>query len=57
LFESLQHMMAAGVAGKRRRRLVYRRAGLPCVRCGTRIRSRGQGDTNRTTYWCPRCQC
>ena len=35
---------------------VYRRAGLPCPRCGTRIRSRGQGDDNRTTYWCPSCQ-
>jgi endonuclease-8 len=35
---------------------VYGRAGLPCPRCGTLIRSRGQGDDNRTTYWCPRCQ-
>jgi endonuclease VIII len=35
---------------------VYRRAGLPCRRCGARIRSRGQGDHNRTTYWCPSCQ-
>jgi endonuclease-8 len=36
--------------------LVYRRAGTPCPRCGTLIRSRGQGDDNRTTYWCPGCQ-
>ncbi len=35
---------------------VYGRAGLPCRRCETRIRSRGQGDDNRTAYWCPRCQ-
>jgi endonuclease-8 len=35
---------------------VYRRAGWPCLRCGTSIRSRGQGDDNRTTYWCPSCQ-
>ena len=35
---------------------VYRRAGLPCPRCGARIRGRGQGDENRTTYWCPSCQ-
>jgi endonuclease VIII len=35
---------------------VYRRAGLPCPRCGARIRARGQGDDNRTTYWCPACQ-
>jgi endonuclease-8 len=35
---------------------VYGRAGRPCKRCGARIRARGQGDDNRTTYWCPRCQ-
>ena len=35
---------------------VYDRAGRPCPRCGTRIRARGQGDDNRTTYWCPACQ-
>jgi len=23
---------------------------------GTIVRSRGQGDDNRTAYWCPRCQ-
>lgn len=39
-----------------RRRWVYERTGLPCRRCGTRIRARGQGDGNRTTYWCPKCQ-
>lgn len=35
---------------------VYRRAGRPCRRCGTRIATRRQGDEGRTTYWCPRCQ-
>jgi endonuclease-8 len=35
---------------------VYRRAGGPCPRCGTQVRARGQGDANRTTYWCPGCQ-
>jgi endonuclease VIII len=35
---------------------VYERTGLPCRRCGTPIRARGQGDDNRTTYWCPSCQ-
>jgi endonuclease VIII len=35
---------------------VYRRVGQPCPRCGMRIASRGQGDANRTTYWCPGCQ-
>ncbi|MGA9858537.1 MAG: DNA-formamidopyrimidine glycosylase family protein [Solirubrobacteraceae bacterium] len=35
---------------------VYRRNGRPCPRCGTTIRARGQGDDNRTTFWCPGCQ-
>ncbi len=35
---------------------VFRRHGQPCRRCGTRIRARGQGDDNRTTFWCPGCQ-
>jgi endonuclease VIII len=35
---------------------VYRLAGRPCPRCGARIDARGQGDANRTTYWCPGCQ-
>jgi endonuclease-8 len=35
---------------------VYGRAGRPCPRCGANIRARGQGDANRTTYWCPGCQ-
>jgi endonuclease-8 len=37
-------------------RAVYKRAGRPCRRCGEPIRSRGQGDGNRTAYWCPACQ-
>jgi endonuclease-8 len=39
-----------------RSRAVYRRAGLPCPRCGTAIRSHGQGDGARISYWCPGCQ-
>jgi endonuclease-8 len=35
---------------------VYGHAGRPCPRCGTAIVARGQGDANRTTYWCPGCQ-
>jgi endonuclease VIII len=37
-------------------RHVFRRPGEPCPRCGTAIRARGQGDANRTTFWCPGCQ-
>jgi endonuclease-8 len=39
-----------------RPRAVYSRAGKPCARCATPVRSAGQGDQNRTTYWCPGCQ-
>ncbi len=35
---------------------VYGRAGRPCRRCGTLIRSARQGDPPRTTYWCPTCR-
>ncbi|MBJ7331689.1 MAG: hypothetical protein JHC95_17470 [Solirubrobacteraceae bacterium] len=35
---------------------VYGRAGRPCPRCGAPIHARGQGDDNRTTYWCAACQ-
>jgi formamidopyrimidine-DNA glycosylase len=33
---------------------VYDRAGTPCPRCGTKIRSVTLGG--RTTAFCPRCQ-
>jgi len=39
-----------------RHRKIYNNAGRACPRCGTRIQGRGQGDDNRTTYWCPGCQ-
>jgi endonuclease-8 len=59
LLEALQwarSSMRASVAGTRSPRAVYRHAGRPCRRCGTPIESRGQGDDNRTAYWCPACQ-
>ncbi|MFF4607428.1 Fpg/Nei family DNA glycosylase [Streptomyces sp. NPDC001339] len=49
-----------GRAGARsdRRLWVYGRAGLPCLRCGTTVRTTGQESTadERVTYWCPACQ-
>ena len=46
---------ADGVPGYFRQRLyVYERAGKPCRRCGTPVRSRTQGQ--RSTYYCPSCQ-
>ncbi len=35
---------------------VYRRRGLPCLRCGTAVRSARLGVSARSTYWCPACQ-
>ena len=54
--EAAHRLMAASAAGERGRRRVYRHTGRPCPRCGETIRSRGQGDANRTAYWCPGCQ-
>jgi endonuclease VIII len=55
--ESAAELMRASVdTGREHPHRVYRRVGRPCPRCGTRIRSWGQGDDNRTAYWCPACQ-
>jgi endonuclease-8 len=35
---------------------IYGRGGRPCPRCGTIVRSRGQGENNRRLSWCPGCQ-
>lgn len=59
LLETLRQaarLMHGSLEGRREERLVYRRTGRPCPRCGEPIRSRGQGDANRIAYWCPRCQ-
>ena len=49
-------LRSAGGGGHVREPWVFERHGRPCRRCGTTIRARGQGDDNRTTYWCPSCQ-
>jgi endonuclease-8 len=49
-------LMRSSVEGGRERRVVYRRPGRSCPRCGGTILSRGQGDANRIAYWCPGCQ-
>jgi endonuclease-8 len=54
--ETAAALMRASVDGGRGRHRVYRRAGQPCPRCRTKIRSWGQGDDNRMAYWCPGCQ-
>jgi endonuclease-8 len=48
---------SAGRAPGRSPRRAYGRAGRPCARCGTLIRSAGPGGgVSRITYWCPTCQ-
>jgi endonuclease-8 len=54
--DAAHDLMQAAVEHGRHARAVYRRGGHPCPICATRILSRGQGDANRTTYWCPQCQ-
>jgi endonuclease-8 len=57
--EELRRVLGAAAClmqGPRGRRRVYRRAGRPCQRCGTPVRSYPQGDAARMAYWCPRCQ-
>jgi endonuclease VIII len=55
--ETAATLMRASVdVGRSGGRQVYRRVGRPCPRCRTPIRSYGQGDGNRMTYWCSTCQ-
>jgi endonuclease-8 len=54
--QAAHDLMQEAVDHGRGDRAVFKRSGRPCPRCGTKIRSRGQGDANRTTYWCPSCQ-
>ena len=56
VLSAAHEMMFGSLAGSRPARRVYRLAGRACRRCGTPIRSQGQGEANRTAYWCPTCQ-
>ena len=50
--------VTTGVARRGQQHWVYGRAGKPCRRCGTVIRSGTQGPPmrERVVYWCPACQ-
>jgi endonuclease-8 len=55
--ETAARLMRASVEGGREPgKRIYGKRGRPCPRCGTAIRAWGQGDDNRTVYWCPTCQ-
>jgi endonuclease-8 len=56
VISAAREQMLAALQSGRRPRGVYGRRGEACRRCGASIRSAGQGDSNRITYWCPRCQ-
>ena len=52
----MQASVENGARGFKRDLKVFEKTGRPCERCGAPIRQRGQGDDNRTTYWCGGCQ-
>lgn len=56
VIEAVRPRMADSARGgmQMREKHVYRLQN--CITCGGAIASRGQGDDNRTTYWCPACQ-
>jgi endonuclease VIII len=55
--ETAAALMRAALAGGRvPEKQAHARPGRACRRCGTPIRSFGQGDASRTAYWCPTCQ-
>jgi len=56
IVDSAGEVMAATLATGRRPKQLYGRAPRPCIRCGGRILTRGQGDDARVTYWCEGCQ-
>jgi endonuclease-8 len=56
VLQAAASLMRRSLEGARHRNAVYGRARRPCPRCGETIESRGQGDANRVTYWCPDCQ-
>jgi endonuclease VIII len=50
-----RELMLVAVAEGRHPFQIYKRRG-PCIRCGGRVQISGQGDANRTTWWCAGCQ-
>jgi endonuclease VIII len=53
---NLQGRMRTTTRNNAQRYYVYRRKDRPCTRCGTLIDMRRQGEQNRSTYFCPKCQ-
>jgi endonuclease-8 len=56
LVRANQRVMQISIRRGRRPHNVYRAGRRPCPSCGGAISVAAQGDANRATYWCPRCQ-
>jgi len=57
LAESIRYVMWESYqAGGRWTHRVYRRAGMKCYECGSRVAMIRQGKQRRSTYFCPTCQ-
>jgi endonuclease-8 len=56
LIGEVELTMRTSLERGRRPRRMYRATRTGCPSCGGRVSSRGQGDANRTAYWCARCQ-
>ena len=53
---TVARIMEIAVERGRRPESIYRAERRGCPRCGGPVSVRGQGDANRTSYWCPTCQ-
>lgn len=51
-----KNVMDISMAKGRRPVAIYKAQRKGCPSCGGPVSSRGQGDDNRTAFWCPRCQ-
>jgi endonuclease VIII len=61
LLVTAARMLRANLGGRRRETVpgglaVYDRAGRPCRRCASTIRTRRLGEQARSVWWCPGCQ-
>jgi endonuclease-8 len=56
LVEASRRVMQISLRRGRRPHAMYKANSGRCPNCGGRVSVRGQGDANRVTYWCPRCQ-
>ncbi|MBD0323994.1 MAG: Fpg/Nei family DNA glycosylase, partial [Aldersonia sp.] len=59
LVDETRRILDEGAKIRIHKPMVYGRAGMPCPRCYTRIRTElfGEGPTKeRSLYFCPRCQ-